>query len=58
MSCAWNALDEFENLVDYDVDSIEKIEKLATRIADRYKVRWFWNEYDEVNFAPIEEGDE
>lgn len=54
MTCAWNALDEFENQVDYSQDSKDKIEKVAVRIAERYKVRWFWNEYDEVQFAPIE----
>lgn len=56
MTCAWNALDDFEKVVDYD-DLDEHIQKVADRIAKRHKVVAFWNEFDEINFRAMEENE-
>lgn len=57
MSCAWNALEELESLIDYKSDGVHYIQKVADRIAKRHKVVAFWNEFDEINFRAMEENE-
>ena len=57
MPCAITAREELENQIDYERDSEDHIEKVADRIAKRYNLCAFWNRFEEIEFANLEEGE-
>lgn len=57
MTCAFNALDKFETIINDD-DTPQQLERTADRIAKQFKVMAFWNEFGEINFRALEENEE